>query len=266
MLNVTMIGFGAIGCTVFKVIKNDAEVRISQIVVHNEEMRAEVQAKVGDNVVVVSRIADLPQRPEFVLECAGHAALTACVLPLLASGVDCALVSIGALASDGMQEKLEAAARQGKATITLMSGAIGGIDAISAAKFGGLDEVLYTGRKPALSWIGTPAEELFKLAELTEATVIFQGNAREAAQLYPKNANVAATLAIAGLGLDHTKVTLIADPAVTQNIHTIEARGVFGQMKMEIQGNPLPENPKTSALTAYSIIRAIKNRVRPVVI
>ena len=136
MLNVTMIGFGAIGSTVFQIIKNDVEIRIAQIVVH-EAMRAEVQTNVGDNVTVVSNIADLPQRPEFVLECAGHEALEACVLPLLASGVDCALVSIGSLAADGMQDKLEESARKGKASIVLMAGAIGGIDAISAAKFGG---------------------------------------------------------------------------------------------------------------------------------
>jgi aspartate dehydrogenase len=96
--------------------------------------------------------------------------------------------------------------------------------------------------------------------------VIFSGNAREAALAFPKNANVAATAALAGLGFEKTQITLVADPGVTQNVHHLEAEGAFGKLILEINANPSPDNPKTSHMAALSIMRVLENEATSIVI
>ncbi|RWU25086.1 aspartate dehydrogenase [Pseudomonas alkylphenolica] len=265
MLNITMIGCGAIGVAVLELLENDPQLRVEQVI-----------ASAGSEALVQQRLASFkrpPQvltalpataRPDLLVECAGHLAIEEHVLPALERGIACLIVSVGALSEPGLVERLEAAAARGNTRIELLPGAIGGIDALSAAKVGGLDSVDYTGRKPAKAWKNTPAEQVCDLDAISEATVIFNGSAREAARLYPKNANVAATLSLAGLGLDRTRVTLIADPSSEENVHHFEARGAFGGFEMSLRGKPLLANPKTSALTVYSVVRALGNHAHAI--
>ncbi len=259
---VTLIGFGAIGRTIFKRMAGHGGVCITHVVVRESRL-AEVQAVLGDAALACSRV---PVATTLVLECAGHAAITEHVLPALEAGIECAVLSIGALSEPGLPEQLGQAAQRGGTQVHLLAGAIGGVDAIAAARIAGLDAVTYTGRKPPAGWRGTPAEQLVDLGALTQATVILDASAREAARLYPRNANVAATVSLAGLGLDATRVRLIADPGVTENIHELEVRGGFGEMHITMRGKPLADNPKTSALTVLSALRFLENRVAAVTI
>ncbi|HEY6611933.1 MAG TPA: aspartate dehydrogenase [Pseudomonas sp.] len=265
MLHITMIGCGAIGVGALELLEQDPDLCVDAVVVpatSEELVRQRLSSFRQPPQVLTALPADA--RPDLLVECAGHRAIEQHVLPALARGIPCLVVSVGALSEPGLAERLEAAAREGGTRIELLPGAIGGIDALSAAKVGGLEEVLYTGRKPARAWKGTPAEQAFDLDALSEATVIFEGSAREAASLYPKNANVAATLSLAGLGLDRTRVQLIADPHSSENVHRVEARGAFGGFELTLRGKPLAANPKTSALTVYSVVRALGNHAHAI--
>ncbi len=263
--NILLIGCGAIGLEVTKKVSNDNDIRISQIMVRpGKENKAKKDVSTG--IKIISSIDDIKSMPDFVLECASHEAVSEFGEYFLGQGIDFGVISVGALADTALFDRLQIASNNGKSQLVILSGAVGGIDALSAAKSQNLEEVVYTSRKPPKSWQGSPAETNFDLLAINEATTIFQGSASEAARLYPKNANVAATVALAGIGFDKTQVTLIADPGVERNTHHIEALGSFGQLNVEIAGNPLLSNPKSSALTAYSAVRALKNRVRGVCI
>jgi len=263
---IALIGCGAIGTSMLELLQADKALEIKAIVVPADAFAA-TQAtaeRLAPHAQVVSSVPI--EGIDLVVEAAGHAAIEAHVLPALQRGTPCIVASVGALSAAGFAEKLEAAALAGGTQVQLIAGAIGAIDALAAARVGGLDEVRYIGRKPPRAWKGTPAEQGRDLEALTQATVIFEGSAREAATLYPKNANVAASVSLAGLGLDRTLVRLIADPAVADNVHVVEAQGAFGSFELTMRNKPLAANPKTSALTVYSAVRALRNRVAPLAI
>src|SRR5436305_280425 len=116
------------------------------------------------------------------------------------------------------------------------------------------------------AWRGSPAEEAVDLGSLTARTVLYRGSAGEAALRYPQNANVAAALALAGLGFEATEVELVADPDAPGNVHEIEAEGAAGRFAITLAGKPSRSNPKTSALAAMSVARALINTSATIVI
>jgi aspartate dehydrogenase len=259
-MRIALIGCGAIGTALLELVQHDAGLDVAAIVVPRSgfDTAKAVAQQLAPQALVVDSVPI--EGIALVVEAAGHASLEQHVLPALRRSVPCIVASVGALSAPGLVEQIEAAARAGGTQAQLIAGAIGAIDALAAARIGGLSRVRYTGRKPPRAWKDTPAEHGRDLDTLTVATVIFEGSAREAAQRYPKNANVAATVSLAGLGLDHTQVRLMADPGVTENVHQVEAEGAFGSFELTMRNQPLAANPKTSALTVYSAVRALRNR------
>lgn len=256
-MKIGLIGQGAIARYVQNALTQSAY-EVVAFLLRPERARADALLEFGS-------VDALPSDIDVMIDCAGHSALTAYGPALLARGTDVITVSLGALADPDVEAALKEAARQGHAKLHLASGAIGALDCLRAAAVGALESVTYTGRKPPQGWIGSPAETMLDLSALTQgAHTHFEGTARQAALAYPKNANVAAAVALAGTGFDNTHVQLIADTDVTENIHEVSAAGDFGTFQFRISGKALPDNPRSSALAAMSVVAKLEQLNAPV--
>jgi aspartate dehydrogenase len=256
---VAVIGYGAIGAALCRLIAPSPG-RLT-VLVRSPRMETVRAALLRDGIT--AHVTDAPVSllsAGLVVECAGHGAVDDYGADVLGAGVDLAVASVGALADADRLATLQAAARAGRAQLLIPPGAIGGIDALAAARIAGIDRVVYTGRKPPAAWAGSPAERAVDLQALTEPAVFYEGTARQAARDYPKNANVAATLALAGAGMDDTQVRLIADPAATANTHEVSVRSAAVDFDITLTGRPMAANPRTSQLTVLSLARLVANR------
>lgn len=267
MHRLAIIGCGAIGSALLQRLHGQPQFQVTQLIVRDAALRSAHDAArtlAPDAHWLGAPDLQGSNAPQLVVECAGHDAVQQHVLPALRAGIPAVVASIGALHDAALLARLAHAAEQGGSRVHLVAGAVGGIDALAAARLGGLTRVAYIGRKPPLGWAGTPAGAQHELAALREPLTIFEGSARDAARLYPKNANVAAAVSLAGLGFDQTRATLVADPGVTRNVHRITAEGAFGRLDLTLENEPLATNPKTSALTVYSLLRAIHNATQAI--
>jgi aspartate dehydrogenase len=265
MQTIAIIGCGAIAEAVAGYLANRDELRIGAAIIEpGRESRA--REVFGDRVDVERDIDSVSTHIDIAADCAGHPALRQHGAAILSRGIDLVTVSSGALADAALYDALSAAAGEGRAKLRVVPGAIGALDALSAARVGNLSKVTYRGRKPPGGWRGSAAESKLDLESLTDATAHFRGNARTAALEYPKNANVAASVALAGVGFEDTAVELIADPDIERNIHEIEAEGDFGRYEFRIEGKPLSNNPRSAAIAAMSVVREILRLNSPIVI
>lgn len=252
-MKVAFVGLGAIGQQVLKCVAASgaqAEV-VGALVAHPERTRVCAAFSTVE--------ALLAAKPDLVVECARQHVLEAVGPHILRGGRSLVVASVGALAAEEVLDRLRSAADASAAQIFIPAGALAGIDALAAARHVGVESVRYTRRAPPSTWIKSGAMEESKARALDRAHVLFEGTAREAARRYPKNANVTATIALAGIGFERTRVTLLADPEATSNVHVIEAEGVFGRLSTEVSATPIAGST-SSAIVAGSLARAILGR------
>lgn len=258
-----IIGYGAITHEIVECLDRLGDTGCIVGILDLPERLEELTREAAGRFPVVGQLDELMALgPPMVVECAGHGAVHGCAAEVLASGTDFLMASVGTLAEAEFAHTLARAAAPGT-RLLIPAGAIAGVDGLLAARTAGLRAVTYSSLKPPKAWAGTPAEEILDLAGTVQATTFFEGTARQAALQYPQNANVGATVALAGLGLDATQVKLIADPGVTDPLGIIEAEGDFGAFRFEIFAYAAPSNPKTSLLTAHSIVHAMRHGGEP---
>ncbi len=262
-MNIALIGFGGLGGIVAEHLARDRQVSFVGVVAR-ERQHERIRAVLGDVPVIDTAVALQALEPELVIECASHAAFKHYAEPVLRKGIDLLAVSVGVLADAPYRAHLLEVARETGASLQIPAGAIGGIDVIAAARHAGLTKVAYVTRKNAKMWTGTPAEAMIDLAAVKEATLFFDDTAERAAMLFTEKANVTATLALAGIGFEETRVRFWVDPAVTQSVHRIEAEGACGSLTLDMGNNPAAPDNKASLQTAMSIVQAVRNRTAAV--
>jgi aspartate dehydrogenase len=222
-------------------------------------VRSNFVATPPDHVRMARSLAEMLETPPVaVVEAAGPSAVVECVPVLLRAGIPVAIGSVGALADPDLWERLKAASAASGAPFVTPSGAIGGLDYIGAIANTPGALVRYTSRKPFSAW-GAELDALGRAASPTEV-VLFEGAPAEAARRYPKNLNVAVTLALAADPAP-VVVRIVADPSITANTHEIDVESAVGTATLRFANLPSPNNPKTSQLTGLSMLAALRKLV-----
>ena len=206
-------------------------------------------------------IAALEPLADLVVECAPPPLLSQIVEPFLRAGKTAIVLSSGALLRE---DHLVALAREYGGQIVVPTGALLGLDAVTAAAEGAISSVRMITRKPVRGLLGAPylRENGIDIAGITEPKRVFAGSPREAAVGFPENLNVAVALGLAGIGVDRTVLEIWADPALDRNTHSIEIDADSASFSMTIKNVP-SENPKTGRITALSVLACLRKLNAP---
>lgn len=253
-MDILLVGCGAIGTEIARAAQAMPEVgRIALLDVRREAAES-LARSLSEKASVVADLEEGIREATLVVEAASPEAAKLVGPKALDAGRDLMLLSVSALADAGFLAQLTGlAARRGR-RIYVPSGAIASIDGLKAARVGGLRSVTLTTTKP-------PAA--LGLNGLSGPKVVYEGPADEAMRLFPKNVNIAASLALAGVGPQKTIVRIVADPRVTRNTHELVVHGDFGTLHLKVENEPSPMNPASSHLASLSAIALLRQIASP---
>lgn len=240
MKRVGIIGCGAVASLIAEAVDRKI-VQCEELILLDSsiEKAQRLQASLETHTKVVSNIDEmLNLRPTVIIEAASQEAVRDYLGKIVDNNIDIIVMSVGALLFSKVKSR----------KIHTTSGAIGGLDAISNAELAGIDKIVLTTRKHP------------KTLDMdnTEEKLVYEGNVYEAVRRFPRELNVAASLALTAQP-DKVFVRVISDPNATRNTHELSVKWKHGEMFMRFMNDPHPENPKTSALAAWAAIRLLKN-------
>ena len=276
-IRVGVVGCGSIGSEICKAIDSDGASGL--------ELGMELKFLVDKNRANIDRLCKrLTKTPDIlksdnsdldkildsvdlVIECASQAAVREFIIPALKKGKEVMILSVGALLCEsGLFEEIERIAKEKGCKVYIPSGAVAGIDGLKSAAIAGIRRVELTTKKPPSGFEGNKYVKGLgiELSSIRKAETLFIGHAKEAIKYFPENVNVAASLSIAGIGAEATKVKIVADPLAKKNVHEIMVTGEFGNLFVCVENVPSIANPKTSYLAALSAIATLKGISHPI--
>ncbi|MEO6839534.1 MAG: aspartate dehydrogenase [Bradyrhizobium sp.] len=255
---VAVVGLGSIGRKVVEALDNGIDGLVLAAVSVQDTAKHQGFLAALNKPPAILPIDGLAEVANMVIECAPSKLVRSIVAPFVSRGKIAVVLSVGALLEN---EDLIELARQNGGQIVVPTGALIGLDAMTAAAEGNIVSVRMVTRKPVTGLLGAPylVQNNIDIERITEPLRIFEGTAREAAKGFPANLNVAVALSLAGLGPDRTTLEIWADPALTRNVHRIEVESDSARFSMSIENIP-SENPKTGRITALSVIAYLRKQ------
>jgi aspartate dehydrogenase len=260
-VTVGILGLGRIGTRLVRLLAggNDG-LRVCAVLARREA---------GDmprDLVCADWDAFVARKPDIVVECASRETLAALGPKLLAAGIDLVPLSLTAFCDPAVEAALTQAAARGPGRLEIPPGAIGTLDLLAAAREAGLASVVYRQTKSVAAWRISPAAALVDLDAVSARSVILAGSVREIAAKFPNNLNVSVGIALAGLGLDATRLELVADPAATATTHTLEIVADPGTATLQLGGRAVPPGGDPIDYTTFSLLRVLRRRVARVAV
>jgi aspartate dehydrogenase len=256
---VAIAGLGAIGLPLARALDAGVEGLSLIAVAVRDRARATAALAGFRQPPALVELAELAAA-DIVVEAAPAAVFDTIARPAIEAGRVFVPASVGALLP---RMELVELARQTGARIVVPTGALLGLDAVRAAAEGPVDSITMVTRKPPAGLAGAPylLQHGIDLSHVTEARRVFAGNALDAAAGFPANVNVAAALALAGIGPLRTRVEIWADPGVTRNTHSITVEAAAARFTMTIENVPSEDNPRTGRITALSLLACLRGLV-----
>lgn len=239
-----IIGSGTIGRAIIDELRTRPEIQISFVLARDTAKLAELD--LPDAVLTNDAQVALTCSVDLVIEAAMPSAVADLAAQFLTKADFCAFSST-ALADPLVESAIRTAASASGRRFYVPHGAVLGLDGLADA--GPLLESVTIVTTKSGKSLGLDPEVM---------GVVFEGSAREACQRFPRNVNVHAALALAGLGLDRTFSRIVAVPHQTTNEHRIEVNGHGLSWIIEISSKSL--GGVTGAYTPQSAIGSI-NRV-----
>lgn len=257
---IAVIGYGALSkifLDLFKIhLANDYD--INGILIKNQDKRNDA-ISLGYNTY--GNLEELfLDKPDYVAEFASASAIKEYSIEILNKGINLIIVSVGALEDENFYKEIKNAAINSGAEIFVASGAIGGFDLMRTFALDSSAQAKIQTSKSPKSWDGAPYLENITLSK-SNKEIIFQGNAKEAIKGFPKNVNVAVATSIAVSGVENTQVELISVPEAKGNTHKISLESQVAKATIEITAKKDLNNPKSSVITAWSVVALLKNLV-----
>ncbi len=264
-IRLAVAGLGAIGFRVARAV-DAGQVDGFELVAVSAQKRERAVNRVSDfrrppSVLALEELANVA---DVIVECAPAAVFEQLAKPVIDNGKCLMPLSVGALLN---HPALIDTAKQTGARIIVPTGALIGLDTVRAMAVGTIHEVTLQTRKPPNGLVGAPhlVDNNIDISALVDPVCVLRGSARDAAKGFPANVNVAAALALAGIGPDKTRVEVWADPTIDRNIQSVTIRSDSGEATMTMNNVPSDENPRTGRIVSCSVIATLKRMTSPLV-